>query len=817
MQRKSRVAALALIVLAGIAGPAYAGSEVPEIGPQWMHSYFRDVPADDQLISLVDRTWTRLPDGDVVLFTRTGNGSVFYNEPLLARRFSSDGSLRESRILPPSITGLDDIHRVVVAHDPASADILVLGGPSPVQNSAGMCRLLRFDVGFELKSSTPLGNDTPYPKACIAMVVAADGSVIAADDAGLSRVDTSGNVVWSIRNGDAGRLLYPQDLVLDQTGVIWVASQGPLVGQQGAAVLRFDLDGTFLSSDYYLCGSCVTSTARALDLQEDGHVYATGSPGFLGRYAPSGNREFVADFASGGSGLHLDHDKQGAIYALVRSSGDPEQEVRRLDPDNGNELWARPADAFVATADGVVVTRRIMQDTFGAGYDATGAELWSRELEPAPGLVSDPQFVDGRVEVLAESWPAEPDCGTAPRLVALDADGSAENLVRPCLMPASTSIRSVHAKPAMGVLANLSDRLIAYAPDGDVFWQVGPCPWCLYTWWTHAVLAPDGGAWAVQLAGYASYTAALFRFDGDGVEQFSVPLEDPGWTGDLALFANGKDAIVVQTVSSDVIWHRVRSDTGDVETLFHSLPMLSFGLVTARHLDDGGVGLSVRILPCDVPLCPPRPPPYELLARLTSNGALAWSTPPAWNYGVTLFDETGASNVVAIADDGNLHLQRVDSAGNTTADIALTDVTGNVRGLFGPYAGRLLLATDSGDAFRLWSIGADGSVLASRALDAGTSVRTDSPLGLLVWNRLDSPSLTQWIDPVTLETRASFRLPSEEPILDSPTQPWQLVSDGSIYGAQRFRDSSGLALARLARFTAPGYTPTGLIYRNGFD
>src|SRR5690606_24170498 len=131
--------------------------------------------------------------------------------------------------------------------------------------------------------------------------------------------------------------------VLDQMGVIWVASQGPLVGQQGAAVLRFGLDGTFLSSDYYLCDSCVTSTARALDLQEDGHVYATGSPGFLGRYAPSGNREFVADFASGGSGLHLDHDQQGAIYALVRSSGDPEQEVRRLDPDNGNELWARPA------------------------------------------------------------------------------------------------------------------------------------------------------------------------------------------------------------------------------------------------------------------------------------------------------------------------------------------------------------------------------------------------------------------------------------------------------------------------------------------
>lgn len=817
MQRKSHVAVVALIALAGAIGPARAGSEVPEVGPQWMHSYSREAPANDQMISAVDRTWARLPDGDVVLFTR--KGVVYYNVPLLARRFSADGSLRETRILPPSVTGLDIIHRVIVAHDPASGDIVMLGGPSPIQGSVVNCRVLRFDTEFELKSSTPIGEDTPYQKACIAMRIAADGSVIAADDAGLSRVDTNGNVLWSIRNGDAGRLLHPEDLVLDQAGVIWVASQGPLVGQQGAAVLRFDLDGTFLSSDYYLCDSCVASTARALDLQEDGRVYATGSsgsgqPGFLARYSSSGDREFVVDFAPDEDGWGLDHDEQNAIYALVRTPGDPDQEVRRLDPDSGAELWAQPADAFVATADGVVVTRRVASPTIVTGFDGSGSQLWNREL----GYAGTPRFVDDRTELLALSFPADPDCGTAPRLLAFDADGSAEILARPCLMPASTSILSVDAKPAVGVLANVSDRLIAYTPDGEVRWQTEPCPWCSHGPWTQAVLTPDGGAWATQSYGCTACSVVLVRFDAVGNEVFSVTLEDhEDLFGGLALLGTDSDAVVVQAVSNDLVWQRVRSDTGQVETQVHSLPMYPFDIKASRRLADGGVGLAVHISDCGVGICPPVPPPHDLLVRLTTDGALDWATSLAETGVTTALHDTGEVSLVARAEDGTLHLRRVAADGNMTADIALTDVTGVTEGLFGPYAGRLLLATNSGDAFRLWSIGTDGGVLASRELDPYTLVRTDSPLGLLVWSPVDSPSLTRWIDPISLETRANFQIYTDEVILDYSSRVWQLLSDGSVYGAQAFRDSVELVRARLARFTAPGYTPTELIYRNGFD
>src|SRR5690606_3743232 len=129
---------------------------------------------------------------------------------------------------------------------------------------------LRLDAELELRTATPLGVDSPFNKSCTEVQLLADGSALAMYDNGLSRVGVDGMVQWSVRNGNNGHLFRGHDMLVDTSGVIWVASLGPLVGQQGAAVLRFDLDGVRLSEDYYLCGLCISTSAEALDLLADG-------------------------------------------------------------------------------------------------------------------------------------------------------------------------------------------------------------------------------------------------------------------------------------------------------------------------------------------------------------------------------------------------------------------------------------------------------------------------------------------------------------------------------------------------------------------
>jgi hypothetical protein len=318
MHRGFHAMVAGLIALAAATGSARAGSEVPEVGPQWMERFSREVFSYEGILSTEGPNWSRTANGDIVVLTHVSIG--YQDKAILARRFTLDGAVAQTQLLPTSLTGVEDYSRTIVANDPLTGDMVVLVGPDPLDTSPQRCTLLRLDAGLELKTATPLGTDSPYNKSCTEMYMLPDGSALALYDNGLSRVGVDGVVQWNVRNGNNGHLFRGNDMLVDGSGVIWVASHGPLVGQQGAAVLRFDLDGTRLSEDYYLCELCIYNTAEALDVLADGKVVAAGSsgtnqPGFLARYSADGVRELVVDLETNRSYERLVHDTDGLVYA----------------------------------------------------------------------------------------------------------------------------------------------------------------------------------------------------------------------------------------------------------------------------------------------------------------------------------------------------------------------------------------------------------------------------------------------------------------------------------------------------------------------
>jgi hypothetical protein len=812
-----------VLALAGTSGTARAGSEVPEVGPQWMQRFSREVYSYEWILSNEGPNWARLADGGTVLLTHI---SIGYNDKaMLARRFAPDGAVLRTQVLPTSLTGVEDYSRTIVASDPLTGDVVVLVGPDPRDTSPQRCTLLRLDAELELRTATPLGVDSPFNKSCTELQLLADGSALAMYDNGLSRVGVDGVVQWSVRSGNNGHLFRGNDMLVDTSGVIWVASLGPLVGQQGAAVLRFDLDGVRLSEDYYLCGLCISTSADALDLLADGKVVAAGGsgtnqPGFFARYSADGARELVIDLEPDRSYERLAHDADGFVYGLARVGDELPDEVRRIDPANGSVLWTRPARDIVATEHGVVVTRGGDQYHISAvGLDASGALQWSHELVGEEGgIVSRGKRHAATTEFLVQTGEETPDCGIAPALISLDAFGNPEERVRPCIMPSSAGLYATDARVGLGVLASVGNRLVASTPEGEPRWNAYTCALCPDHFWREAEWTSDGGAWAIDYFRETGVTR-VNRVDAAGQVVANVPFDAPSSSGYPYLMQSHDDqAMVVGATFQTLVWQGFRSNATVPDIREHTLPLNPFYVASAHALDDGGVSVTLETDPCDI-MCPPPPPPNLSIARLDADGDLLWRV--SVNGGVVDLHDDGGAVAIVHHDGGLWRLLDVSPAGEVTTGAALPDLPGSLIGVYGPHENRIVVAINAySDGVVLWSLGLDGQLLATRSMEIGIRVIDDSPIGLLAAVNPRYAHAAHWIDPVSLETRATFRFTGQQTASESFAAAgdiWHLLTDGSVYGADSHRTEWDLFEPRLARFTAPGYTPTELIYRNGFD
>ncbi len=815
-----------IAVLLGVVGPVEAttaGTPPPDVRPQWLQTYSREIFANDVIASPDGETWTRLPNGEIVLFTATVDGD--FDWALLGRRFAPDGTLLQTRLLPFSEIGAFAYQSLIVKYDPVTGDLVVLSGSARLSSVQLPCVLLRFDDRFNPKSSTPINSEGSDDKACVELQLLADGSAIVADSAGLSRVNAGGTIAWSVRNRDNNRYLQPRDILIDASGVIWVASQGALAdgsAPRDAAVVRYDVQGTFLSGDYYRCGICVANSTEALERLADGHVIAVGTYeggsganryGFLARYGTDGSREWILDTELYVEYLDVASDADGALYVLTGRF--PTSEVRRVDPDDGAVSWAVPAEDFTAAAHGIVVTRSAMPNISVHGYDATGASLWDRVLVTQwGGAISRGRRAGDRVEFLVQTNVAMPNCGLAPRLASFYMSGGETVLAEPCLMPSSTYLNALDALPDVGVMIAVWNRLAAYTPYGDLRWSSLTCEWCVDSKWVRAVLTPDGGAWAIEsLSQYGG--SELKRIDAGGFVTLSVPVAID--VGAYLLSGTNDRAVVVQGYGHTLSWQQIDLDSGALATQSHALPGHLFQLDSARLLADGSMSVALGPAPCDIGTCPPSPLPSYIVAKLAADGSLAWLTPEG--VGVAGFDDAGGANVIAYDGSELRQLRRVTPDGEVEPDIALPDSIRYPQAVYGPHAGRLLLVSYDGPGPATFSsLDAEGHVQASRYLQS--RVLDDSPLGLLVTVDSDAGAAAEWIDPVSLETRARFRFAVDGTIDESigyDPQSWHLLADGSVYGADAHFDAWRLIEPRLARFSAPGYTPTELIFRNGFD
>lgn len=367
--------------------------------------------------------------------------------------------------------------------------------------------------------------------------------------------------------------------------------------------------------------------------------------------------------------------------------------------------------------------------------------------------------------------------------------------------PCGDNYYSIDARVDAGVLVRMNERLAAYTPDGNLRWQVSvDCSGPSHTRWEKAILTADGGAWAIASgSGYGVHM--LQRFDPQGQVGVAVALEfDSSFVGST-LFGDDDAAIVVLWDGFSVEWRRLDSASGRLEMRSHELSDYYRLFGSARLLDDGGVGVSLGIFPCDLGVCPPPPRIYDI-ARLGPDGGLRWQV---GGVGVPVLDAQGGADIVVVDvynQEPPQFLRRVTPAGEVEADVALSGISGRLRGVYGPHAGRVVIRTvDESDAYSLWSLDRAGNLLASRTFDANVVV-LESAQGFLVKDPDADPSCLQWIDPGSLRPRACFRF-------DQAAAPYagfdqaQLLGVGILYATYSAPTDDAQSRIVLARFDAP--------------
>ena len=800
--------ALAMLLLPGLV----RAGEPPRIGPQWVASFWRDVVASDRMVSPHARTWLRTADGGAVVVTLDRN--------LLMRRFSADGSVRQSQWLRPQEIHLGEgIDRVTLAAEPSGAGFYMLVGSTH-------CRLVRSTPGFRPRWSVPVPQSTAGSESCDLLQVLPDGSVLTLRTSTLARIRADGTVAWTARGGNA--------FAIDAGGVIWVAGRGADAASNRAAVSRFDLDGQLLSTDEFLCAACTSSMALAIDALPGGEVIVGGGsafqqPGFLARYDASGMRRLWIDTEVDVRYSRVVHDLQGSVYVMAEG---PDKgaatRVRRVDVISGLVQWEAPADELVALPDGIGVIRRSASGVVAIGIGADGQARWTETLSPHDDAsFSRPAARDGDgFDVLVQDPERpSPSCGNTPALLALDAGGTHFDTMRACTMPLLRPVLAFEAASSLGVLARLETELVRMGDGGDEIWRASTCDPCTGTptddAWVTGVLAPDGGGWGIRLPRRpltpAHHRLSIERMRPDGTIAFSLAME-PAMSNppSARVFAMADHAIVLVAMPQSLAWRSVGDGGETLGVRQHPMPDEDFDILAARAHADGSISLiTTGEAPCFFGCMP-----FTLsVLRIAPDGSLAWRHDfPDAHWKATLAPD-GTSVLVSPGDSAGdpLLLRRIDPAGNVAVSIPIADVPSSHVAMFftGPASGHWSLTTGGSKpwASALWSLDEQGHVEAVRVDLAGEHLGYGDDGFVFSVVHEDGPRM-QLLDPRTLAPRLEFPHGGGEAYsADVLPWSWQQVPEGTAYASWTL---PGYKLG-LARYALPWAAPQDGLFRNGFD
>lgn len=805
--------ASALLVLS-----AFAHADAPVVSPQWTTSFWRDVPAQDGMASSSAPTWLRLPDGSTALFTTSGG--------LWFRRFDADGTVAEFARLTPQQAGIPagELGDVRIEADPVDGGFhhLVNAGPG----SQG-CWLVHVNARFRVQWSIEAPGASIYSEPCVGLHVLPDGSILVLRQSTLARIGRDGQTLWS-RGMPDGENLGARAFAVDALDVVWVVGGW----NSQATTTRYTLAGERLSSDAFLCGTCIASRAEAIDILPSGDVLVGGGsgslqPGFLVRYDSSGARRLWVDTEIDVHYSRITHDESGAVYVGVGTPYES-REIRRIDPASGSVRWTMEADEFGAAAQGIVTLGHQTFGTIANAIDPTGATTWSTLLSPNPTATFSRPFTrgDGLVELLVQEPYASstPECGHSPRLLTLDASGAIVGELQACTQPASMWLWAIDALPEVGALANIESELVAFDPAGHERWRVVACTTCMESLgnhWVTTALTADGGAWAVRSKSTSEgIRTTVERIGPDGQIVFAVPAAAGAWwPGNhyaIRLFVEPDRVIVLTAATRRLVWQAVGSDGSPLGAHDVAMPDDHFDIRDARLNADG----SLTVAALGEILCSVGCNPFHLsFRRITADGALAWEhdlyyvdwpAMPMPDGGVLMVSSNPTPDAPPL-------MQRFDPQGQALAPIALVGVTPNAypEAVSGPVDGRWLLQTRSYDneGGALWSIGEDGHVGASR-FDVWDSPHAFGSSGYLLPTMTAAGVRMHVLDGVTLETRATLPFgTSGDDGFDYGPWYWRMLDDGSVYGTWL----SPVERMGLARYAMPWGTPQDRLFRNGFD
>jgi Beta-propeller repeat len=277
-----------------------------------------------------------------------------------------------------------------------------------------------------------------------------DGALVGVTGSGagalLSKWNTTGDLVWGRRAGEAAGRDAARALALGTDGSVYVAGstyenlQGMSAGEEDAFVLKLDRDGKVVWSAQW--GTAGRDQARGLAIDAQGNVYTAGitdgvlagpasfgdQDAYLIKHSPSGNRLWARQWGSAAADWAEDVDlgPDGSVYVAgaagdLGRSGSGGAYLGKWDPA-GNELWIQQwgsgAAAFALSVDANqaiyvagAVTTSIDGQAHAGGYDAfvskwtqggaTATRAWSRLVgTDADDEAHDVKLVSGGTVVL---------------------------------------------------------------------------------------------------------------------------------------------------------------------------------------------------------------------------------------------------------------------------------------------------------------------------------------------------------------------------------------------------------------------------------
>lgn len=800
-----------------------------DVSPQWMHTPAFEGRSSDTP-SLGDApSWATLQGGDIVVATRADDYTV------LLRRLTADGSVvHSSRASVPLLRA--GSAAIVVRTDPANSDIVVLAG------SDLFCGLQRFNDDFSRQWSITIPGSEQM-SSCLDLAVLDDGSALVLRHGSLSRVDTSGSVVWTIENGDDNHYLDAYAMVLGIDDTIWIAGRGDLIDGQSAnhvAVQRFTPSGGRLAADVVACSGCISTVPGGIARGPDGEVYVVGfggSPqkGFFARYAADGTRLLLTEHADTGY-RDVVSDDSGAVFAQTFSD-----EVRRLGAIQGSVLWTRPAVGLVGVDDGVVLLQRSDSnfDLVAVRLDGAGDETWREPISTDfPDFATAPSGLreaDRVSWLISDARPLSDTCGSGPRFVSLaHTDGMAIERVF-CDMPIEPRSVALDSREVAGVALLTDARLMTFAADGALRWQAQSCSLCNpgnigFPTWAGAVLRTDGGAWVLERqrssAGPVSrWDLFAKQFDVDGSLLASIPLgPDRSSFGGTTLLLAPDDGLIVLTPfdepeSAPAIIHQRIDGSGQLfANSVMPMPELSTMVRSARVLDDGGISFAtVGLVICTVG-CPPF---HVGITRVDVAGTILWQ----YFFGESVEAEValeadGTSSALLRDAGGTLVRRPVAANGVTGADVAVVgmDLLARIEELSPMLGGHHAVVFSGPGNSGIALLDTQGMVLATRNLHPQTlPLVTLSVHGFLTTDYLERDADADLLSTESFETTARFRFPeSALPISPSTFGRWSVLDQGEVYAATTVIDGNGVRQLAIARFNVPG-TDAERIFTSGFD